>query len=274
MSLRLVKAFGVVSQQGNPIGGRRRFGVPPGGVFDPESWILANTLAGCPSLDPAWELSMAQASFRAEQSGIVGVAGATAVIRHRAKELETGVAFSIQAGDQFVVEAPTRGARVYVSFGAAVRPAGWHQKVEKCPDSVGDRLRLRLLPGPQSDLFEPGELTGPFTVTSNISRVGLRLEPAISAHSVELPSEPQCVGTVQVANDGTLILLGPDGPTIGGYPKIAVVPTCDIARMGQLQPGDKLRFSPITIEEARVELDESLAALGRRLQMLRLASGF
>jgi allophanate hydrolase subunit 2 len=66
----------------------------------------------------------------------------------------------------------------------------------------------------------------------------------------ELVSEPVCPGTVQVVNDGQCIILGVDGQTIGGYPKIAQVIAADLDRIGQLRPGQAVRFARVTMDEA------------------------
>jgi antagonist of KipI len=103
-----------------------------------------------------------------------------------------------------------------------------------------------------------------------MDRTGIRTEAvAEMAHSLELASGPACVGAIQVTPDGTLILLGPDGPTIGGYPKIGAVASVDQGRMGQLRPGDEIRFEEVSAEEARrlrVEADKDLEA---KLRLLR-----
>ena len=57
-------------------------------------------------------------------------------------------------------------------------------------------------------------------------------------------------GAVQVTNDGQCIVLGVDGQTIGGYPKIAHVIGPDLDALGQLRPGSKLRFTRGTLAEA------------------------
>jgi urea carboxylase len=66
-----------------------------------------------------------------------------------------------------------------------------------------------------------------------------------------MESEPSCVGAVQITPDGTPIVLGPDGPTIGGYPKIAVVCSADIWKLAQLRPGQRIAFERIELEEPR-----------------------
>jgi allophanate hydrolase subunit 2 len=88
-------------------------------------------------------------------------------------------------------------------------------------------------------------------VSTRLDRVGIRLDGHRSAHTVELPSEPACVGCIQITPDGTPIILGPDGPTIGGYPKAAVVISADLDRLGQLRPGQNVEFEAVSLDEAR-----------------------
>jgi allophanate hydrolase len=42
-----------------------------------------------------------------------------------------------------------------------------------------------------------------------------------------------------------------DGPTTGGYPKIATVVSADLGRLGQLVAGDPVRFRLVTIDDAQ-----------------------
>jgi allophanate hydrolase subunit 2 len=45
-------------------------------------------------------------------------------------------------------------------------------------------------------------------------------------------------------------VLGVDGQTIGGYPKVAHVIAADLDRLGQLRPGDKIEFEMATMDDA------------------------
>jgi allophanate hydrolase subunit 2 len=57
-------------------------------------------------------------------------------------------------------------------------------------------------------------------------------------------------GSVQVPPDGRPIVMMADGPTTGGYPKIATVVTSDLPRLAQLVPGEgEVRFEAVRIEE-------------------------
>jgi allophanate hydrolase subunit 2 len=89
-----------------------------------------------------------------------------------------------------------------------------------------------------------------FTVSTQSNRVGVRLQGSISGDVREIVSEPACPGTIQITAGGTPIILGPDGPTIGGYPKIGVVIRADLDRVGQLRPGAAVHFEAVSIEAA------------------------
>src|SRR5262249_55608127 len=83
------------------------------------------------------------------------------------------------------------------------------------------------------------------------NRMGLRLGgPPLRRPDRELTSEPVCPGSVQVTGDGQCIVLGVDGQTIGGYPKIAQVVTADLDKLGQLRPDDRIRFTRVDLTEA------------------------
>jgi allophanate hydrolase subunit 2 len=102
--------------------------------------------------------------------------------------------------------------------------------------------------------------------------MGLRLRgQPISLPGREMISEPVCPGSVQVANDGQCIVLGVDGQTIGGYPKIAQVIQADLDALGQLRPGQTLRFAKVALEEATRRDRERLAFLREWTLRLRLS---
>jgi allophanate hydrolase subunit 2 len=78
-------------------------------------------------------------------------------------------------------------------------------------------------------------------------------------------------GAVQLAG-GQLILLGVAGGTMGGYPHVAHVISADIDRLGQLRPGDVIRFRRVTLDEARCVDDAMRQALKVRLNRVATAA--
>ena len=74
-------------------------------------------------------------------------------------------------------------------------------------------------------------------------------------------------GTVDFTGDMPVIL-GPDGPSLGGFVCPATVITADLWKLGQLRAGDKIRFEPVSIEDA-VALE---AAQNQQLDSLSLTA--
>jgi allophanate hydrolase subunit 2 len=66
---------------------------------------------------------------------------------------------------------------------------------------------------------------------------------------------------VQVTRDGQCVVLGVDGQSIGGYPKIAQVISADLDLLGQLRPGDRVFFVRVDMAEAEVLRRRRAAAL-------------
>ena len=111
---------------------------------------------------------------------------------------------------------------------------------------------LRVLAGRQADWFKAGDFySQAFTIRPESNRMGLRLDGRpLQIPNRELLSEPVCPGTVQVTSNGQCIVLGRDGQTIGGYPKIAQVVSADLDKLGQLRPGAVVRFERVEQEFA------------------------
>jgi antagonist of KipI len=81
--------------------------------------------------------------------------------------------------------------------------------------------------------------------------MGYRLEgtPLVETGD-ELLSFGLTAGALQVPAGGQPILLMADHQTAGGYPVVATVISASMPIAAQLAPGDELRFTEVTIEEA------------------------
>lgn len=75
---------------------------------------------------------------------------------------------------------------------------------------------------------------------------GLPLELA----SHDILSAPVQDGSVQSTGKGLIALLRDRG-TLGGYPRVATVIDCDVDRLAQLLPGNRVRFELVDRNEAR-----------------------
>ena len=91
-----------------------------------------------------------------------------------------------------------------------------------------------------------------FSVTKLTDRMGIRLggHKLENIISTNIKSEGLIKGVVQVPADGDPIIMLSDHGTIGGYPKIGVVISADLDRVGQLTPGSTIKFKQVSLEEA------------------------
>jgi len=129
---------------------------------------------------------------------------------------------------------------------------------------------LQVVLGPQDDHFGPAAqdlfLNADYRVSANSDRTGIRLLGSpISAkegRAESILSEGVVAGTIQIPGDGQPIILL--GETVsGGYRKIATVITADLHLLGQVLPGDRVRFQAVTIREARQALWRLEEMIGR-----------
>ena len=82
-------------------------------------------------------------------------------------------------------------------------------------------------------------------------------------HPSNVHDTPYTVGAVDFTGDMP-ILLGPDGPSLGGFTCPVTVITDDRWKLGQLAPGDTVRFVPVDRAEARARRDRVAHRAGRR----------
>ncbi len=126
---------------------------------------------------------------------------------------------------------------------------------------------VRFVPGPDLAWLGDGAVAdfarGAWTVSAASDRMGLRLDGAPLAGGEEILSHPLVPGAVQVPASGLPLVLLADGPTIGGYPVVGVAARADLPRLGQLRPGDGVRFRAVTADEARLAFARQQAALER-----------
>lgn len=129
--------------------------------------------------------------------------------------------------------------------------------------SYGKEWRLRVIFGPQDDQFtERGKrifLASSYHVSSDTDRTGIRLAGPVIERRPEVGesiiSEGVICGTIQVPGDGQPIIILVETVT-GGYRKIATVISADLPLLGQLKPGDRVRFEQVSLDEAYRALGE------------------
>jgi urea carboxylase len=153
---------------------------------------------------------------------------------------------AVRAGD---VLHPAAG----MAGGASVGSTPSDQRPE-----MGALWEISVLPGPHAEpaLFTPADLDSLYAaeweVHFNSARTGVRLigpRPTwartdggeAGMHPSNIHDTPYSLGAVNYTGD-LPILLGPDGPSLGGFVCPATVVSGQRWKLGQLRPGDRVRF--------------------------------
>jgi biotin-dependent carboxylase-like uncharacterized protein len=110
----------------------------------------------------------------------------------------------------------------------------------------GDPIRVNA--GPDTHLFATSALraleSSPYVVQIASDRTGTRLSgPRLERCGADTGvSAPMVAGAIQVPASGDAIVLGPDHPTTGGYPVLAVVLRADLGRFHARPLGSRVTF--------------------------------
>jgi biotin-dependent carboxylase-like uncharacterized protein len=116
---------------------------------------------------------------------------------------------------------------------------------------------IRVIKGTNFDYFSTEAqhkfFNQEFSVTKLADRMGIRLSgyKIKNIVSTNIKSEGLVRGVIQVPADGDPIIMLSDHGTIGGYPKIGVVISADLDRVGQHTPGSIVNFKEVSLEEAQ-----------------------
>jgi urea carboxylase len=142
---------------------------------------------------------------------------------------------------------------------AAALPAGQ-------PPTLTHEWEIGVLYGPHGapDFFTPDDIDTFFAtaweVHYNSSRTGVRLigpKPhwartdggEAGLHPSNIHDNAYAIGAIDFTGDMPVIL-GPDGPSLGGFVCPATIVQAELWKMGQLKPGDTVRFKRLTREQA------------------------
>lgn len=136
----------------------------------------------------------------------------------------------------------------------------------KAIPEIGNVWKIGVMYGPHGapDYFTQEDIDTFFAATwevhYNSSRTGIRLigpQPKwartdggeAGLHPSNLHDNAYAVGSLDFTGDMPIIL-GVDGPSLGGFVCPATIASAELWKMGQLRSGDKVRFVPISAEEA------------------------
>ena len=139
--------------------------------------------------------------------------------------------------------------------GDVVASAGADEKEDAGADEKEDAdavekedVEVEIVEGPDADEEVLGAIErATFTISATSDRIGTRLQgPPLAAHSMQSTrdrarSKPMVPGAIELTPSG-LVVLGPDHPTTGGYPVVALVPGNALGRLLARPSGAPVRL--------------------------------
>lgn len=143
--------------------------------------------------------------------------------------------------------------------------------IESIPEKYRPKLTnewtIGVIPGPQPtpEYLKPEYLKTltefEYEVNFNSARTGIRLNGPIpqwvredggeaGLHPSNIHDNAYAIGTLDLTGDQS-ILLGPDGPSLGGFVCPVTTAKGELWKLGQLHPGDKVHFQLLDLEQAK-----------------------
>jgi 5-oxoprolinase (ATP-hydrolysing) subunit C len=176
------------------------------------------------------------------------------VLGSRATDLKSGfgghAGRGLRKGDRLALgEHPATPAAA--PFGVAPH---WHRQF--ATELATGTVAIRVIAGAEYQDFTDearAALEGSdYRLTPDCNRQGYRLQGAAlkTAQPLELLSHGIVPGTIQVPRSGQPIMQLTEANTCGGYPKIGTVIEADLWRVGQLRPGNRIRFQCVDHDTA------------------------
>ncbi|WP_416972752.1 biotin-dependent carboxyltransferase family protein [Streptomyces sp. 4F14] len=288
-----------VQDLGRP--GRSRYGLPANGALDQHSARVANVLCGNDERAPLLEITALDFACVPSVDVLVAVTGAPAEVTVDGTARPQWEPVPVPAGSVVRISGIRVGLRVYLAvlgafdaeylqgscapdtvlgFGRALGKGDQLTLRRTCPSLAHVpffRLNAPVFPatstvdvtdGPDRAEFGatvPRLFGQRFTVSPQSNHIGLRLRgtgplPRRTATG-EVLSRGVPVGAVEVPAGDELLVLHRGRGVTAGYPVLAVVTAAGLAVLGQVRPGQSLRFRHRTLEQAVVEHRARRAAI-------------
>lgn len=164
----------------------------------------------------------AVSSLRARYLAIAGGVDAPLVLGSRSSFLGA----KLNAGDRIAVRSGERSAG----------------RAHEALDAAGP---VRIVLGPDHPEAGRALTRATWRIAPSSDRAGTRLEGSriVMTMPASLPSSPMVCGAIQLPPSGLPIVIGPDGPTTGGYAIVAVIVRADLDRLHARPLGASIAFA-------------------------------
>jgi antagonist of KipI len=288
--LEVMDASGLITIQDSGRRGFQRFGLPVSGPMDWFAHQVANHLVENKSGAAVLEIGLGEVAFRAGRDCVIAVAGAGYEVINYIWTFPLWTSFYVRAGWVIQLKRISGGNWAYLTVAGGldseeIMGSSSTYSRGKIGETITTGTKLNILPsphdlnklaaktfpmknipaysqtpiidvvsGPQRERFDNTLFKNEYTLSSSFDRMGYRLEgrPVESVDRSELISEGLTMGCVQIPANGQPIVMMADGPTTGGYPKIATVTQTSLPVLAQCEAGkSKIRFREVSVTEAQ-----------------------
>ncbi|MCB1342625.1 MAG: biotin-dependent carboxyltransferase family protein [Pseudooceanicola sp.] len=288
-SLTILRAGPALSVQDLGRPGHLSEGLSPGGAMDRLALLEAAALLDLPDVVPAIEMASTGGRFSVDAPMRIALTGAPMKAAVDGAPAPWAATVLLLPGQVLEIGGATAGTYGYLTPAGGIRSPDWlgsrsaHLVIgvggllasgdtlttgdDPAPQAPARRIdagsrfnggTLRLMPGPQTGLFDAATLeriqaTG-FTRSAQANRQGIRLDhdgaPFPAAAAKGLASDFILTGDVQLIGEGIPFVLMAECQTIGGYPRLGTVIPDDLPRIAQAPAGAPLRLALMTLDQA------------------------
>lgn len=278
-------------------------GVARSGAMDQYSACLANWLVSNAIDTALLETTLQGLSMSFRSNCFIAITGADLGAELNGKEIDRYQTIQVVVGDELVFKRRKSGLYAYLAITGGIDSqeimgsASMHSMIDLGIGKLSNGSVVhfhparqipakRLLPkylipvysqhftaritrGPEFDEFPEEFITQlekeSLTITADSNRMGYRLKGNLFEKGIPkgIVSSGVIPGTIQITSSGQPIILMNDGPTTGGYPRIANIISPDLNHVAQLGPGDTIRLKWISFEEAESLLEGQQKVLSR-----------
>ncbi len=262
-AIEIVRAVGVALVEDGGRIHRLRHAIPRGGALDPEGLALANVAVGNAIGAAAIERYGALTVRAIDDVVLADDRGAITVLERGASAtlgwdgtrrvgyvaIDGGIEVAPFLGGLGTILSLARGGHEGrpLRRGDVLSLGAPSARGERRALSIGDAIHVTM--GPDLDRLAPGAaeqfLATQWTLDVRSDRMGTRLVGPALPHrdGTRAVTMPMIEGAIECPPDGPPIVLGPEHPTTGGYPLLAVIARGDLARFHRIPLGGSVRFA-------------------------------
>lgn len=242
--------------------GLRRYGVPPGGSSDPFGAAYLHKTLGSDACVELWAYQ--DVLIKIEESGTVGIWGDAFTWRARGFRLRTPLHLHLEAGTLLEGKVCHPGACALLGSVGGLVPD--ETRFRSKEDTHRDTSHFEWI-DPEPHVFPCFPYVrlpeGGLILQAQRDRIGSRLTGAVDERPAEGKSRLCTPGMIEAPSEKELLIVGPEGPTMGGYPFIGCLSRLGRSRLARLPVGAEIVLRPVTFEAAEVEWSQFLASLAR-----------